>query len=207
CGAARRRRPGRPDSLRPTTNSLPPSLDRIADSLPNWRRRQVPIQPNPYGFPYQILLGHEPYALETAVPAVVAVVAHEKVLACRHDRFEVLRTAPRNEHDFVLDPAEELRADLGVRICVVLARPFIGPVHLQGNQRTVHEQLPPPHFDVIPGKPDETLDVVRRGLIRQAEDDDIAPLWLAERHDFGMHDGQPQPVREFVDEDEVPIEE
>src|SRR5688572_29556675 len=76
-------------------DSLPPLLDGIADSIPNRRGRQVPIQPNPDCLTDQIALGNEADFFVTAVSAVVAIVAHEEIMSRRHDRVVLGRRPPR----------------------------------------------------------------------------------------------------------------
>src|SRR5882757_375787 len=67
------------------------SLDRRPHPAPGGAARalRVPIEPDSCGFADQILFGHE--APDTAVLAVVAVVAHHEVLPGRHVPAEYLR--------------------------------------------------------------------------------------------------------------------
>ena len=61
------------------------------------------------GMPIQVLLGHEAHQRETAVRAVVAIVAHEEIMTRRHDGIEIRGVAIGCEHDYMLFRAEALQ--------------------------------------------------------------------------------------------------
>src|SRR5690606_9708201 len=159
--------------------SLAPLADWSADPIPDWRSRRVPVKPDPHRLADNVACGHEAHLGITTVPAVVAIIPHEEVLTGRNDRFEVCRPPAGNVQHGMLHTVQKLRPNLRIGMQAGVARSLIAAVHLQGYQLAVHVQPTPLDLDVVAGQPDQTLDVIRRRIRRQAKDDDIPPLGLA----------------------------
>ena len=71
--------------------------------------RQLPVEPDAHGLADDVVGRHVTDLRETAVAAVVAVVAHEEVVTGRHHVVEVHRRAFGDVERPVLDRAELLR--------------------------------------------------------------------------------------------------
>src|SRR5580704_15804751 len=74
-----------------------------------------PIHPDPQGSSYQAVLGHESHLCKAAVLAVIAIVAHEEVVAGGHYPVEVGGESIGRQHDHMLRVTETLLAQLGAR--------------------------------------------------------------------------------------------
>ena len=103
----------------------------------------------------------------------------------------------------MLRDAERLETDL--RAVVTEARVDAVEHHRLG--RAVDVDALVAHDDVVARQTDEPLDVVRRRIGGQPEHDDITALRCAEIDELRVEDGQPQAIRELVDEDEVAVEQ
>src|ERR1700733_8597901 len=88
-------------------------LNRITDPIPERSVTSIEIKPDSDRLTHQILLRNESRSLRIVLPAavlaVVAVVAHEEVVAGRHRPFPA-RDAPPGEHDLVAFGSELLES-------------------------------------------------------------------------------------------------
>jgi len=65
-------------------------VDRVADAAPDRGVGQVPVEPDDHGLADHEVLGDEADLGKAAVAAVVAVIAHEEVVAGRHHVVEIV---------------------------------------------------------------------------------------------------------------------
>src|SRR5580658_382880 len=97
--------------IKSSRNSL--LLNRITDPIPERSVTSIEIKPDSDRLTHEILLRNEAGGLGVALPAailtVVAIVAHEEVVARRHRPFPV-GYAPPGEHDLMAFGAELLES-------------------------------------------------------------------------------------------------
>src|SRR5437868_6083546 len=80
----------------------------VTDASPQRRLRQVPVEPDPYCLAHQVLLRHEAHIRVAAVATVITIVAHEEIVASRHDLVVLARLACVDVENPMPDIAKQL---------------------------------------------------------------------------------------------------
>ncbi|BBG30647.1 Mg/Co/Ni transporter MgtE [Zymobacter palmae] len=189
----------------PSVQPVTVDLVNAADSR-KVRQAAAPVHPDGEGAPHDILFRHEPP--EPAVLRVVAVVAHRKIAAFRHDdvpralnlgfKLAITETGCRVNVQVVLNAAQRFVPQLVVGIirCLCGYQRF-------GHFLTVDGQRAVLVVDTITRYADHTLDEVLGWIDRIAEDDHIAALRHAHRQNLGVQHRQAKPIGKLVDGNEV----
>src|SRR5688572_668165 len=186
-----------------------PLANPAADALEREAGDVVPVEPDEERAAADVIVGDE--SPVTTVVARVAVVAHHEIVARGHSAREAavivfaIPTTGERSHAARLN-GRCLRTD-GDRVLVrggpgrhleallrrLEAHPLdvaVAPVGTLRQRLTVDGQLLVAVFDGVAADADDALDEVLRRIHRVAEDDDVAMLRIAERHDLALEDRQ-----------------
>src|SRR5882757_2070644 len=133
------------------------SADRGADAAEVRPAGNLPVHPDADGMAYQVVIGDKAHLLEAAVLAVVAIVAHEEIVARRHDPLKVRGIPVLRQHDQVVGVPEGF-------LCQRRAAESIAAGVLSiGRERRGHSidgYVIVAHDDVIARQADEPFDQV-----------------------------------------------
>src|SRR5262245_45214828 len=92
------------------------SMDGVADAIPQWGVRKIPVEPDTHGLADYVAGRHEADLRKAAVATIVAVVAHEEIVTGRHDAVEIGRWAAWVVQHTVLSGAQRLACNLVARV-------------------------------------------------------------------------------------------
>ena len=150
------------------------------------------MHPNRNRLTDNVALGHLPP--HAAVAAIVAIVAHHKIMARFHNDGKVTRpSAVVCLHQVTIRSGQNLATHLyrvppGRQFC----QPFLR------DRLPVHGELFISVFDLISGHTDHPLDVVGVVLVGREKHHHVSALWRPHIQDFGPRYRQTQTIRKLV---------